>query len=97
MTIAAARVIAGTPLTINGAAQLVKAVGTNFQAGLIVEVTGPSGQRTEISGANRSFYCGASWRYGFHEDGAISGEWVAEDVARVVGPRGSATEIRAAG
>ncbi|MGH2959568.1 MAG: NAD(P)/FAD-dependent oxidoreductase [Solirubrobacterales bacterium] len=27
----------------------------------------------EISGANRTHYCGAYWRWGFHEDGAWSG------------------------
>ncbi len=27
----------------------------------------------EISGARRTFYCGAYWRYGFHEDGVVSG------------------------
>jgi predicted NAD/FAD-binding protein len=27
----------------------------------------------EISGARRSFYCGAYWRHGFHEDGLVSG------------------------
>jgi uncharacterized protein len=27
----------------------------------------------EISGVRRSFYCGAYWRYGFHEDGVVSG------------------------
>lgn len=26
----------------------------------------------EINGANRTFYCGAYWRYGFHEDGVVS-------------------------
>jgi predicted NAD/FAD-binding protein len=52
-------------------------------------------RRAEISGANRSFYCGAYWRYGFHEDGALSGEWVAEDFARVAGAAGPG--IRAAG
>ena len=26
----------------------------------------------EISGINRTFYCGAYWRYGFHEDGVLS-------------------------
>ncbi|MBS0396754.1 MAG: FAD-dependent oxidoreductase, partial [Proteobacteria bacterium] len=26
----------------------------------------------EISGVQRSFYCGAYWRYGFHEDGVVS-------------------------
>jgi predicted NAD/FAD-binding protein len=27
----------------------------------------------EISGTRRTFYCGAYWRYGFHEDGVVSG------------------------
>jgi predicted NAD/FAD-binding protein len=26
----------------------------------------------EISGSNRTYYCGAYWRYGFHEDGVVS-------------------------
>jgi predicted NAD/FAD-binding protein len=26
----------------------------------------------EINGVNRTFYCGAYWRYGFHEDGIVS-------------------------
>jgi len=26
----------------------------------------------DINGANRTFYCGAYWRYGFHEDGLVS-------------------------
>jgi predicted NAD/FAD-binding protein len=30
-------------------------------------------RRPEISGVNRSFFCGAYWRYGFHEDGMVSG------------------------
>ncbi len=38
-------------------------------------------RRQEISGHNRSFFCGAYWRYGFHEDGCISGEWAATEVA----------------
>jgi predicted NAD/FAD-binding protein len=32
----------------------------------------------EISGRNRSHYCGAYWGYGFHEDGVRSGVRVAE-------------------
>lgn len=32
-------------------------------------------RRAEISGVNRTFYCGAYWRYGFHEDGVVSAEW----------------------
>jgi predicted NAD/FAD-binding protein len=44
-------------------------------------------RRLEISGQNRTFYCGAYWRYGFHEDGCVSGEWAAEDVRRVIESR----------
>jgi predicted NAD/FAD-binding protein len=36
-------------------------------------------RRTEISGRNRTFYCGAYWRYGFHEDGVVSAEWAVKD------------------
>jgi len=32
----------------------------------------------EISGVNHTHYCGAYWRNGFHEDGLVSGLWVAE-------------------
>jgi uncharacterized protein len=31
------------------------------------------GRHSEISGHSRTFYCGAYWRYGFHEDGVVSG------------------------
>ncbi|NGP54241.1 FAD-dependent oxidoreductase [Thioalkalivibrio sp. XN8] len=30
-------------------------------------------RRSELMGVNRSFYCGAWWSYGFHEDGVKSG------------------------
>ena len=40
-------------------------------------------RRTAISGVNRTFYCGAYWRYGFHEDGVVSAEWALEDFARL--------------
>jgi predicted NAD/FAD-binding protein len=30
-------------------------------------------RRSELMGANRSFFCGAWWSYGFHEDGVKSG------------------------
>ena len=40
-------------------------------------------RRAEISGVNRTFYCGAWWRYGFHEDGVVSAEWALEEFARV--------------
>jgi uncharacterized protein len=29
-------------------------------------------RHAEISGVNRTHYCGAYWRYGFHEDGVVS-------------------------
>ncbi|MBX3027204.1 FAD-dependent oxidoreductase [bacterium] len=34
----------------------------------------------EISGVNRTFYCGAYWGYGFHEDGVRSGLAVARQL-----------------
>ena len=39
------------------------------------------GRRGEISGVRDTWYCGAYWRYGFHEDGCLS----AVDVARGMG------------
>jgi predicted NAD/FAD-binding protein len=39
-------------------------------------------RRAEVSGVNRTFYCGAYWRHGFHEDGVVSAEWALEDFAR---------------
>jgi predicted NAD/FAD-binding protein len=35
----------------------------------------------EISGVNRTHYCGAYWRWGFHEDGVVSARRVAERLA----------------
>ena len=35
----------------------------------------------EISGRNRTHYCGAYWRWGFHEDGVVSAQRVAEAFA----------------
>jgi predicted NAD/FAD-binding protein len=29
-------------------------------------------RRQEVNGRQRTWYCGAYWRYGFHEDGVIS-------------------------
>ena len=29
-------------------------------------------RKQQIDGANRTYYCGAYWRYGFHEDGVVS-------------------------
>jgi uncharacterized protein len=31
-------------------------------------------RRADVSGVNRTYYCGAYWRYGFHEDGVVSAE-----------------------
>ena len=42
------------------------------------------GRRHEISGQRGTWYCGAWWRYGFHEDGCLS----AEDVVREIEARG---------
>jgi predicted NAD/FAD-binding protein len=44
----------------------------------------------EISGVDRIHYCGAYWRWGFHEDGAWSGLRVAE----MLGGRGPGLESR---
>lgn len=41
--------------------------------------------RSEVSGHQRSFYCGAYWRYGFHEDGVVSALWALEDFSKVAG------------
>jgi predicted NAD/FAD-binding protein len=40
-------------------------------------------RRREISGVNRTAYCGAYWRYGFHEDGVVSGQWAVADIQRM--------------
>lgn len=29
-------------------------------------------RQAEINGTNRTYFCGAYWRYGFHEDGVVS-------------------------
>ena len=29
-------------------------------------------RQREINGARRTYFCGAYWRYGFHEDGVVS-------------------------
>lgn len=44
-------------------------------------------RHAEISGVNRTHYCGAYWRWGFHEDGVWSGIRAAESVrASLAGP-----------
>jgi len=36
------------------------------------QATSAQSRHQEINGSNRTFYCGAYWRYGFHEDGVLS-------------------------
>lgn len=38
-------------------------------------------RREEISGVNHTYYAGAYWRYGFHEDGL----WSANEIAKLIG------------
>lgn len=42
-------------------------------------------RHAEISGVNRTHYCGAYWRWGFHEDGVWSGIRAAESVRARLG------------
>ncbi len=53
------------------------------------------GRWSEISGRDRTHYCGAYWRWGFHEDGV----WSALRVSEALGGRGpiAAEAIRRAG
>jgi predicted NAD/FAD-binding protein len=41
-------------------------------------------RRAEVSGVNRTLYCGAYWRYGFHEDGVLSAEWALAEFDRML-------------
>ena len=43
-----------------------------------VEGVANQARHGEISGHDRTHYCGAYWGWGFHEDGAASGVRVAE-------------------
>ncbi len=47
-------------------------------------------RRGEVSGPNRTHYCGAYWGNGFHEDGVVSGLRVAEEIRAAVGARAEA-------
>jgi predicted NAD/FAD-binding protein len=47
------------------------------------EVFAAQRRRHEVSGVDRTWYCGAYWGYGFHEDGVVS----ALDVCRRLGAR----------
>jgi predicted NAD/FAD-binding protein len=39
-------------------------------------------RRDEINGVNRTWYCGAYWGYGFHEDGVNSALAVVNQIGR---------------
>jgi len=41
-------------------------------------------RHSEINGENRTFYCGAYWRFGFHEDGVVSALNALEDFEKVI-------------
>lgn len=45
-----------------------------------LEAVNAQKRHSEISGQNNTFYCGAYWRYGFHEDGVFSGIRAADQV-----------------
>jgi predicted NAD/FAD-binding protein len=36
------------------------------------EAVAAQSRQAEINGANRTYFCGAYWRFGFHEDGVVS-------------------------
>src|ERR1700744_4594664 len=55
-------------------------------------------RRPEVSGVNRTHYCGAYWGWGFHEDGVVSGLRVCEELgaaAAIEGARRAAATARA--
>jgi predicted NAD/FAD-binding protein len=47
---------------------------------------GPLAQerREEINGTNRTYFCGAYWGYGFHEDGVNSALAVCKDFGKTL-------------
>jgi predicted NAD/FAD-binding protein len=52
-------------------------------------------RHAEISGVRRTFYCGAYWRYGFHEDGVVSGLNALEQFERWAAALADAPVLRA--
>ena len=36
------------------------------------EAVAAQSRQAQINGANRTYFCGAYWRFGFHEDGVVS-------------------------
>ncbi|MXY52956.1 MAG: NAD(P)-binding protein [Gammaproteobacteria bacterium] len=51
-------------------------------------------RRAEVQGANRTFWCGAWWGWGFHEDGFQSGVEAAHAVAAAAGHMGALADAR---
>jgi len=47
-------------------------------------------RRAEVSGRNRTHYCGAYWGNGFHEDGVVSALAAVSEIARAVGAHATA-------
>ena len=51
------------------------------------ESVAAQGRQAEINGPMRTYYCGAYWRYGFHEDGVVSALDALEHFERSQGDR----------
>jgi predicted NAD/FAD-binding protein len=64
----------------------------------IYTATGVAAQarRAEVSGVNRTHYCGAYWGWGFHEDGVVSGLRACEELGAVDTIRGAKRPAAAA-
>ncbi|MGH2906247.1 MAG: NAD(P)/FAD-dependent oxidoreductase [Solirubrobacterales bacterium] len=54
-------------------------------------------RHAEISGVNRTHFCGAYWRWGFHEDGVWSGLRVADAIAGPIADKDSDSRLAVVG
>ncbi len=52
-------------------------------------------RHAEVSGVNRTHYCGAYWGWGFHEDGVVSGLRVRDEIGAAAATRRDSTAPRA--
>ena len=52
-------------------------------------------RHAEISGVNRTFYAGAYWGAGFHEDGLVSGYRAAEQIEHLAAHRNAGEPVKA--
>jgi len=59
------------------------------------EAVAAQGRWAEISGADRIHFCGAYWRWGFHEDGCWSAIRAAESLLGSVAPAPLEMELAA--